>query len=114
MSNRIICNYHKRPILSWYELPDDQKEWRCDPQDRAGWYVLYGGYAYALSEFVRWGTPWTGPCPKELDGWHGYYVSCPFSSKLIRIVGEDEIDGPLAIIARYETNIATIHKSMTV
>ncbi len=104
---RIITNHHSRPLLSFYDLDEKQQafvheehSWLWD-NEVATWdeesFIVYKGWIYPLSEFMRIEQKSAG-CP--FRDWDGYSGDTYFSGTLVKFV-DDLDDGPAVVMARY-------------
>ena len=104
---RIITNHHPRPLLSWYELDEEQQAWVRGEHtwlwdnEVATWdsesFIVYKGWIYPLSDFMRIDEKSAG-CP--FRDWDGYAGDSYFSGTLVKLV-DDMWDGPAVVMGWY-------------
>ena len=89
----IITNNHPRPLISWNDLTDKEKEdfdWVKEPENKSPMFFRYRGNCYCMQEFVRFkNNPWVGHPPEEFKDWDGSHGDSFFSGILVREIEED-------------------------
>lgn len=74
---RIVTNNQPRPIISWYELTEKEKqEFDYLEQDNTGTFFRYKGETYALCDFMR---------TDNLGDWEGVYWFTAFSGLVVKL-----------------------------
>lgn len=101
MTNKltIISNYHRRDILYWHELTDQERaelDWIEEKEADEYTFFRFKDDAYCLSEFMRTNGHFPG-------GWDGYANDSFFSGILIKYPVEDwgDIDTDHIIVGWY-------------
>ena len=90
---KIITNNHYRPILSWHELTDNEKNEYCDAYEDVenSFFFRYRDYCYDLNDFLRVNDSLHGRGQKhEMYGWDGYKNDTFFSSVLVKFSNDHE------------------------
>lgn len=86
----VITNGHARDLVSWHDLPTEQREYFdyvTDEEDRySPRFVEYLGSWYDVNEFERVGTYRNF---ELLYRWHGIQTDSYFSATLIRYADSD-------------------------
>lgn len=79
---QVITNNHNRPIIYFFELPENIQEERKDDYEgiEDSSFFLYKGYYYDLNDFMR--NNENTPFGNE---WHGYLGESYFSAILIKL-----------------------------
>jgi hypothetical protein len=100
---KIISNYHKRPLLYWWDLSDKEKlefDWITDNDDNDPndfTFFRYKDWVYCLSEFLRYPSIW-GSLPEVFKDWDSYISDTFFSGILIKFPDPDNWDTDNGII----------------
>jgi hypothetical protein len=100
MAVRILTNHHRRELLSWDELPEQERE-RFDyvtGEDR--WsprFVHYRGSWVDVSDMD--GSAWSIGVPEEFRDWAAYASDSFFSGVLVKF--PDLPDCDTVVIGRY-------------
>lgn len=82
---QIITNNQPRPIISWYELTEKEKQafdYLTEEDVSYSSFFRYKGWVYYLSDFMRSGTP---------HGWHGSYGQSFFDAILVKLVDNETV-----------------------
>lgn len=85
----IITNYHHKPLLSGYELTDEEKgefDYIEDIDETYDRFFRYRGNVYDVHEFMRIHETQMARENSELKAWDGYRSDSFFSGTLIRYV----------------------------
>lgn len=77
---RIVTNNQPRPIISWYELTENEKkefDYLTDESASYSSFFRYKGWVFTLSDFIR---------DDSTDGWHGHSAQSAWDAVLVKIV----------------------------
>ena len=94
----IISNYHRRDILYWHELTDQEREEFDWIKEDEHTFFRFKDWAYCLSDFMRtdgFGSPFAS--------WDGYSNDTFFSGVLVKYPVEEwgDIDTDHVIVGWY-------------
>jgi hypothetical protein len=84
---KIVTNNKPRPVLNYWELPENFQKEYFDYQDEA--FFIYKNWCYMLCDFmrIRVESLWD---PVEFKDWHGYHSDSFFSGILVKFQDNSE------------------------